>query len=111
MSLNFTTYLEDVNDAKVKGTNEDFDTAEKSHIVITAGMVFQFITRSGQVPALKFDPVPSVQFLHDLSERKMNANTSSNTLTLRVSSQYLDHNLFREESTSCVLDSPGFGNA
>ena len=48
LSSNFTRYLEDVNDAKVKGTIEDFDTAEKSH-VITAGMVLQFITGSCQV--------------------------------------------------------------
>ena len=39
VSLNFTRYLEDVIDAEVKGTIEDFDTAEKSHVVITAGMV------------------------------------------------------------------------
>lgn len=39
VSFNFTRYLEDVIDAKVKGTIEDFDTAEKSLVVITAGMV------------------------------------------------------------------------
>ena len=94
VSLNFTRYLEDVNDAKVKGTIEDFDAAEKCHVVITAGMVLQFITGSCQVPALKFDPVPSVQFLHDDSGRKMNANTCSNTPTLAVSSKYLDYNFF-----------------
>ena len=65
VSFNFTRYLEDVNDAKVKGTIQDFDTAEKSHVVITTGMVLQFITGSYQVPALKFDPVPSLKFLHD----------------------------------------------
>lgn len=110
VSFNFTRYLEDVNDAKVKGTIEDFDTAEKSHIVITAGMVLQFITGSYQVPALKFDPVPSLKFLHDDPGRKMNANTCSNTLTLPVHSKYLDYNLFQEEFTTCILDSPGFGN-
>ena len=94
VSLNFTRYLEDVNDAKVKGTIEDFDAAEKCHVVITAGMVLQFITGSCQVPALKFDPVPSVQFLHDDSGRKMNANTCTNTPTLAVSSKYLDYNFF-----------------
>ena len=61
-------------------------------------------------PALKFDPVPSEQFLHDDSGRKMDANTCSNTLTLPVSSKYLDYNLFQEEFTSCILDSPEFGN-
>lgn len=39
VSFNFTRYLEDVNDAEVKGTIDDFNTAEKSHIVITAGVV------------------------------------------------------------------------
>ena len=77
VSFNCTRYLEDVNDAKVKGTIEDFDTAEKSHIVVTAGMALQFITGSYQVPALMFDPVPSLKFLHDDPGRKMNANTCS----------------------------------
>ena len=40
----------------------------------------------------------------------MNANTCSNTLTLPVHSKYLDYNLFQEEFTTCILDSPGFGN-
>lgn len=83
-----------------------------SHVVIMllAGMVLQFITGSYQVPALKFDPVLSVQFLHNVPGRKMNANTSSNTLTLPVTSKYLDYNLFQEEFTTCIFDSPGFGN-
>ena len=37
----------------------------------------------------------------------MNANTCSNTLTLPVRSKYLDYNLFQEEFTTCILDSPG----
>ena len=110
MSFNFPRYLEDVSDAKVKGTIQDFDTAEKSHVVITTGMVLQFITGSYQVPALKFDPVPSLKFLHDDPGRKMNANTCGNTLNQPVSSKYLDYNLFQEEFTTCILDSPGFGN-
>ena len=40
--FNFTRYLEDVNDAKIEGTIEDFDAVEKSHVVITAGMVFYY---------------------------------------------------------------------
>ena len=59
--FNFPRYLEDVSDAKVKGTIQDFDTAE-SHVVITTGIVLQFITGSYQVPALKFDPVPYLKF-------------------------------------------------
>ena len=69
VSFNFTRYLEDVNDAKVKGTIEDFDTAEKSEVVITGGMVLQFITGSYQVPALKVDPVHSLKFLHDAKNK------------------------------------------
>ena len=61
VSFNFPRYLEDVSDAKVKGTIQDFDTAE-SHVVITTGIVLQFITGSYQVPALKFDPVPYLKF-------------------------------------------------
>ena len=40
----------------------------------------------------------------------MNANTCNNTLNLPVSSKYLDYNLLQEEFTTCILDSPGFGN-
>ena len=39
VSFNFTRYLEDVDDAEFKGTTDDFNTAEKSHIVITTGVV------------------------------------------------------------------------
>lgn len=45
---------------QVKGTIEDFDTVEKSYVVITGCMVLQFITVSCHFLAPKFDLVPSV---------------------------------------------------
>ena len=52
VSFNFTRYLKDVNDAMVKGTIEDFDTAEKSHVVITR--CYHVVSRHGVAVHYRF---------------------------------------------------------
>lgn len=110
VSFNFSTYLGDVARRKIRGTIEDINTGEKSEVLITASMVLQFITGSTHIPPIGFNPKPTVQFSHEAPGRKMSANTCSNMLTLLVTSPYLNYELFKTEFTSCLLESPGFGN-
>lgn len=111
VSLNFTRYLDDVEAGEVRCTIVDFNTDEESEIQVTLPSVLQFITGSSTVPALGFvDKPPSIMFQHDVSGRKLSANTCANTLHLPVNNTYLNYDNFKAEFTSCMAESPGFGN-
>ena len=105
VSLNFTRYLEDVESGGVTSKIVDLNTNEESELQVTMPALLQFITGSSSVPPLGFvDKPPSITFQHDASGRKLSANTCANTLHLPV------NNTFKVEFTSCMAESPGFGN-
>ena len=111
VSLNFTRYLEDVESGGVTCKIVDLNTNEESELQITLPALLQFITGSSSVPALGFvDKPPSITFQHDASGRKLSANTCANTLHLPVNNTFLNYDSFKVEFTSCMAESPGFGN-
>ena len=110
VSLNYSRYLEEVESGEVTCNVVDFNTDQGSQMRVTLATVLQFITGSSSIPALGFDDQPSITFLHDASGRKLTANTCSNTVHLPVNSTFLSYDNFKVEFTSCMVESPGFGN-
>ena len=110
VSLNFSSYLEEVESDNITCNVVDFSTGQQSEMRLTLAAVLQFITGSSSIPAIGFDDWPSITFLHDDSGRKLSTNTCSNTLHLPVNSTPLSYDKFKVEYTSCMTESPGFGN-
>ena len=110
VSLNFTRYLEDVESGEISCLIIDLETEELSEMVVTLPIVLQFVTRSTSVPAIGFYPPPSITFEHDTAGRKLHVHTCSNTLCLPVNDILLNYDSFKTEFTSCLAESPGFGN-
>ena len=110
VSLNSSSYLEEVESGNITCNVVDFSTGQQSEMRLTLAAVLQFITGSSSIPAIGFDDRPSITFLHDDSGRKLSANTCSNTLHLPVNSTLLSYDKFKVEFTSCMAESPGFGN-
>lgn len=109
VSLHFSRYLEEVESGEVSCKVVDFCTDQESEMRVTLAAVLQFITGSSSIPAVGFDEMPSITFLHDASGRKLTANTCANTLCLPINSTFLDYDKFKVEFTACMAESPGFG--
>lgn len=109
IAFNFNHYLEDIEASQVKGSLWDSATESVNEVIFSLGDVLQFVTGSASVPAVGFDPQPSIAFNHFDTKRKLEANTCSNQLLLPVNDSLLDYESFMNEVTSCILMSPGFG--
>lgn len=109
VALNFFLYLEAVEANEAKSNLLDLATGEETEITLSLSDVLQFITGSSTVPATGFNEKPSIVFQHGDPHRKLHANTCSNTLTLPVNSTLMEFESFKNEFTSCLVMSPGFG--
>ena len=110
IALNFFRYLEAVDANEVKSNLLDLTTDEETEITLSQSDVLQFITGCSTVPATGFIQQPSVRFDHGDTSRKLHVNSCANILTLPVTSALTDFESFKNEFTSCLVNSPGFGN-
>ena len=110
IALNFFRYLETVDANEVKSNLLDLTTDEETEITLSQSDVLQFITGCSTVPATGFIQQPSVRFDHGDTSRKLHVNSCANILTLPVTSALTDFESFKNEFTSCLVNSPGFGN-
>ena len=110
IALNFFRYLEAVDANEVKSNLLDLTTDEETEITLSQSDVLQFITGCSTVPATGFIQQPSVRFDHGDTSRKLHVNSCGNILTLPVTSALTDFESFKNEFTSCLVNSPGFGN-
>ena len=110
IALNFFRYLEAVDTNEVKSNLLELTTGEETEITLSQSDVLQFITGCSTVPARGFIHQPAVRFDHVDTCRKLQVNSCSNILTLPVTSAFTDFESFKNEFTSCLVNSPGFGN-
>ena len=110
IALNFSRYLELVEANEAKSNLLDLVTGEQTQITLSLSEVLQFITGSSSVPVAGFNDEPSIVFEHEDRQRKLYANTCPSTLTLPVNNAIMEFESFKEEFTSCLVMSPGFGN-
>lgn len=95
---------------EVKSNLLDLTTDGESEIMLSLSDVLKFITGSFIVPATGFVDQQLIQFQHLEPNRKLHVNTCSNSLTLPVNNTMIEFESFKEEFTSCLVMSPGFGN-
>ena len=95
---------------EVKSNLLDLTTDEETEITLSQSDVLQFITGCSTVPATGFIQQPSVRFDHGDTSRKLHVNSCANILTLPVPSALTDFESFKNEFTSCLVNSSGFGN-
>lgn len=109
VALNFSLYLDAVEANEAKSNLLDLTTGEETEITLSLSDVLQFITGSFTVPATGFNEKPLIEFEHGDPHRKLHANTCSNTITFPVNSTLMEFESFKNEFTSCLVMSPGFG--
>ena len=110
LSLNLSKFLEDVESSEVSSTLMNVTTDTESMVTLSLADVLQFITGSSSIPAVGFEPRPSVAFIADNSGRKLYVSTCTNTLTLPICDILMEYESFKKEVTACIIMSPGFGN-
>ena len=110
IDINRSRYFEEVDDGEVIGVLVDPITNEESQIIISLSMILQFITGSPRIPTLGFAKQPVITFNHTDVHRKLHANTCGPQLILPANDVLKCYESFKEEFTSCMLNSPGFGN-
>ena len=110
IAFHFTTLMEDIEIGAIKGQVFDFSTESSTEVVFSLGDILQFVTACPSIPAVGYQPRPVIAFNHLDTSRKLQANTCANKLLLPVNDLLLNYDSFKEEITSCILMSPGFGN-
>lgn len=100
--FNFTQYLENVEQGRVK------TAVEGNEVVISLSHVLQCVTGADDIPAVGFTPRPKIQFIH-IENRKISANTCANSFTIPVEGM-ADYSKLSGEITFCTMISPGFEN-
>ena len=110
IAFHFTTLLEEIEIGAIKGQVFDFSTESSTEVVFSLGDVLQFVTANPSIPAVGFQPRPVIAFNHLDASRKLQANTCANQLLLPVNDLLLKYNSVKEEITSCIIMSSGFGN-
>eukprot|EP00794_Sanderia_malayensis_P002036 gene2036-2315_t len=108
-SLNFSRFLEEVEEGNVKVPLLDIETDTVSEITLNLPDVLQFITGSNQIPAVGFQEQPSIEFIHGDAGRKPYASTCTNTLYIPITNDSRYSN-FKDNFGQCIIMSPGFGN-
>jgi hypothetical protein len=110
IAFHFTTLMEDIEIGAIKGQVFYFSTESSTEVVFSLGDILQFVTACPSIPAVGYQPRPVIAFNHLDTSRKLQANTCANKLLLPVNDLLLNYDSFKEEITSCILMSPGFGN-
>ena len=107
--MNFTRYLEDVEEGSITSVLVDPDTNEEINASVNLSQILQFVTGAAEIPPLRFKNQPRVVFNHVDPLRKLEANTCALQLCLPAKDKMTENDSFKEESTDCILNSPGFG--
>ena len=110
IAVNFSRFLDEVEAGIVKCTLEDPLTNEKSEVTLLLSDILQFVTGPPVIPITGFHRKLKIIFSHVGTDRMLEANACGPQLCFPVSDVLQQYESFKHELTSCIYDSPGFGN-
>ncbi len=82
--MNFSIFLEAVEDGIAKSQLVDFISGEETEITLSPAYILKFVTRNRQVPPISFTEPPTISFLYEDAGRKRYANKHVNTIAILV---------------------------